>query len=103
MAERYKFRQRSQGEGESIANYRKNKAGKKIPPKRRRVYQMSLKNYPAVSVPILVENRELLMEVDTGSALSCISEKSSKNLFAHLPLESCSVTLRFYDGSKINP
>lgn len=67
------------------------------------VYQMSLKKYPAVSIPVLVNNLTLPMEVDTGSSLSCISEHNYLHLFANFPLKQCRLTLKFYDGSKTTP
>lgn len=67
------------------------------------VYQMSLRNYAPVSLPLSVEGQILMMEIDTGSALSCISKQTYEMYIGTLPLEQCRLSLRFYDGSKIKP
>ncbi|CAK1602222.1 unnamed protein product [Parnassius mnemosyne] len=43
------------------------------------------------------------MEIDTGSALSCISKTTYEDTFNHLPLLPCDLALNFYDGTKIKP
>ncbi|KAL0820594.1 hypothetical protein ABMA28_006437 [Loxostege sticticalis] len=67
------------------------------------VYLMSLGNYKPVSVSIKVCDRLIKMEIDTGSALSCISESTYLQMFSELPLQTCNLSLRFYDGSRIKP
>ncbi|KAG7310777.1 hypothetical protein JYU34_003593 [Plutella xylostella] len=67
------------------------------------VYQMSLRNYQPVSLNILVNNVVLKMEIDTGSALSCISKQTYEACFPSVPLRECVLSLTFYDGSKIRP
>ncbi|CAG9126955.1 unnamed protein product [Plutella xylostella] len=67
------------------------------------IHQMSLREYRPVSLTVKVENIFFKMEVDTGSALSCISKQSYLNHFKHVVLKQCELTLSFYDGSKIKP
>lgn len=67
------------------------------------IMQLSLKEYKPVSLILLVEESNVCMEIDTGSALSCISSQLYRDKFHHKPLLPCSLTLSFYDGSKIRP
>lgn len=67
------------------------------------MYQMSLSKYKPVCITIKVQNRLLNMEVDTGSALSCISKQVYFKLFSELHMKSCCLNLKFYDGSIIKP
>lgn len=67
------------------------------------MYQMALSKYKPVCMEIMVENRLLAMEVDTGSALSCIGRNVYDELFNNLQLNSCNLTLKFYDGSTVQP
>lgn len=67
------------------------------------MYQMSLSEYKPVRIMLSIQNCLLEMEVDTGSALSCISKKVYNELFHNLSLIPCSLNLRFYDGSAIQP
>ncbi|KAJ0171735.1 hypothetical protein K1T71_012498 [Dendrolimus kikuchii] len=43
------------------------------------------------------------MEVDTGTAVSCISTEIYERYFRNNPLEKNKIILNFYDGSKIKP
>ena len=52
-------------------------------------------NHP-ITVEIEVNNRKLLMEVDTGAAVSIISEETQKKLFPGATLEKSSIGLRTY-------
>lgn len=65
------------------------------------VMQMSIKEYKPVRMTLLVENRPLVMEIDTGSAISCISRKMYDDTFSRIPLVSSNLVLSFYDGSKV--
>lgn len=67
------------------------------------MYQMSLSRYKPVCVPVLVNNKEITMEIDTGSALSCISKSIYNEMFNELPLRACRLSLKFYDGSVVRP
>lgn len=67
------------------------------------IYQMSLRDYKPVSLTLLVDRQMLLMEIDTGSALSCINKQVYDSYFSHLALKPCNLTLSFYDGTKTKP
>lgn len=67
------------------------------------IYQMSLRNYPAVSIPINISGIEILMEIDTGSACSCINKQTLEKYFKVFTVKKGSVVFRFYDGSSIKP
>ncbi|KAL0818948.1 hypothetical protein ABMA28_008247 [Loxostege sticticalis] len=67
------------------------------------MYLMSLGNYKPVSIPIKVQNQIIKMEVDTGSALSCISELVYRKMFPKCVLKACNLTLRFYNGMRAKP
>lgn len=67
------------------------------------MYQMSLANYKPVCIKIKVQNCFLKMEVDTGSALSCISRNVYDKCFSKINLNPCHINLRFYDGTVIQP
>ncbi|XP_069358815.1 uncharacterized protein [Maniola hyperantus] len=48
------------------------------------VYQMSLRDYRPVSIIVLLDEKPLVMEIDTGSALSCISKQTYIERFSEL-------------------
>ncbi|XP_069365633.1 uncharacterized protein [Maniola hyperantus] len=48
------------------------------------VYQMSLRDYKPVSIIVLLDEKPLVMEIDTGSALSCISKQTYIERFSEL-------------------
>lgn len=67
------------------------------------VFQMSLADYKPVSVTLSVNGHKLDMEVDTGTACSCISRKTYEKLFKGVELQKCELVFKFYDGSKATP
>ncbi|XP_047517455.1 uncharacterized protein K02A2.6-like isoform X1 [Pieris napi] len=67
------------------------------------IYQMSLAKYKPVCISLLVNDTLLNMEIDTGSALSCISKSTFLKYFNKLKLRSCRLKLKFYDGATIEP
>lgn len=67
------------------------------------MYQMSLAKYKPVCMSLNVNNKKIIMEIDTGSALSCISKSTYRELFNDLILKQCSLNLKFYDGSVVKP
>ncbi len=52
-------------------------------------------------VNFTVNQQDLLMEVDTGAAVSIISHARYKQLFAHVPLEGARVKLKTCTGENI--
>ncbi|KAG7301015.1 hypothetical protein JYU34_015388 [Plutella xylostella] len=65
--------------------------------------QLCLSGYKPVSLPINVDGHRLRMELDTGSAISCISKETYDSLFSNRQLESYNLVLKFYDGSRVRP
>ena len=57
----------------------------------------------SISVTMEVENRELVMERDTGSAVSVIGEKKYHEQLRHVPLESTTLQLHTYTGETVKP
>jgi len=54
-------------------------------------------------VKLDVENKLLNMELDTGSALTIVTESDYKRLWPHIPLTRADLTLRTYTGQKVYP
>lgn len=52
-------------------------------------------------VNFTVNQQDLLMEIDTGAAVSIISQQEYRRSFAHLPLEGARVKLKTYTGECI--
>lgn len=67
------------------------------------MYQMSLAKYKPVCMTMIVQNIALNMEIDTGSALSCINEITYRKYFSQLKVNPCQLKLKFYDGSETQP
>lgn len=66
-------------------------------------HHLCLNDYGAVSVPITIDNHVIHMEIDTGTAVSCINSETYRRYLSHCPLETSELSLRFYDGSKVKP
>ena len=64
---------------------------------------LCLNDYRAVSVPVTIDSKLINMEVDTGTAISCISKNTYQRFFLHLQMSKSNLMLNFYDGSKISP
>ena len=56
-----------------------------------------------ISVTMEVENRELVMELDTGSAVSVIGEEKYREQLRHVPLESTTLQLHTHTGETVKP
>lgn len=67
------------------------------------IFQMSRSCYKPMSIPISVDGRELVMEIDTGASSSCISRRTYEEMFSELDLKPSSVVFKFYDGSRVQP
>ncbi|XP_045537579.1 uncharacterized protein K02A2.6-like [Papilio machaon] len=66
-------------------------------------HHLCLNDYRPVSLPVVVDAVTINMEVDTGSAVSCISADTYNLYFKHHRIQSSALILNFYDGSKIKP
>jgi hypothetical protein len=51
---------------------------------------------PPIKVPLVVDRMSLTMELDTGAAITIVSEKHA--LFSHLPLKESQFLLKTYSG-----
>lgn len=67
------------------------------------IYSVSANGNKAIIIKPLVDNVELSMELDTGSAVSCISNVDYVKYFSGKPLNKSSVILKTYSGEKIIP
>ena len=56
-----------------------------------------------ISVTMEVENRELVMKLDTGSAVSVIGEEKYHDQLRHVPLKSTTLQLHTYTGETVKP
>lgn len=65
------------------------------------LYRVSLSQYKPVSLPICVNGRQLVMEIDTGAAGSFISKKTYELYFKNEMLKKPSSVFRFYDRTKM--
>ena len=54
-------------------------------------------------ITLNVNNSPVLMELDTGSALSIISYEEFSKKFKNVPLQSANLILKAYTGEKISP
>lgn len=50
---------------------------------------------------LVVNDKPLIFEVDTGFAVTIISQKMYKKMFPRLPLHPSSVLLRSYTGNQV--
>lgn len=64
---------------------------------------LCLNGYKPVSLSVNIDNIVVNMEIDTGSAISCISKDTYLRYFQHRKIEPFDLTLKFYDGSRIKP
>lgn len=67
------------------------------------INQFTLSECKPVKITLNVQGENIDMECDTGSAISCISYDSYKKLFPHLPIEPCTLLLRYYTGEIVRP
>ena len=55
---------------------------------------------PPIKVPLSVKGTSLTMELDTGAAVTIVSQKLYNDLLSHLPLEKSQVLLKTYSGEQ---
>ena len=60
-----------------------------------------LKSRP-IAVLVSINGKELNMEVDTGAAVSILSEKTFRKIFPNAVLKPAAVTLRTYTGQRMS-
>ncbi|CAK1585021.1 unnamed protein product [Parnassius mnemosyne] len=64
---------------------------------------MVCSHYKPLFISLTVHGRDVQMECDTGSAISCISYELYKQQFSNLKLNMCSLLLRYYSGEQVKP
>ena len=52
-------------------------------------------------VPVVIENHEIMMEIDTGAAISIMSSTEYSNHLAHGKLLPCETRLKTYTGEAV--
>ena len=57
---------------------------------------------PPIKVPLSVEGKLLSMELDTGAAVTIVSEKQYNDFFSNLPLKKSQVLLKTYSGEQLS-
>ena len=62
------------------------------------LYQVSNKSLHPITVDLEINKKKLTMEIDTGAAVSIISEKTRKKIFPNAVLSKSSVLLKTYTG-----
>ena len=65
------------------------------------LHKMGTQSSPPVEVDVVVNGTSLTMEVDTGAAVSIISEKTRRALLPHLKLHASDLVLRTYTEEPI--
>ena len=53
------------------------------------------------TVPVVIENEEIVMEIDTGAAISIMSSADYSNYLSHVKLLPCDTTLKTYTGGAV--
>ena len=57
---------------------------------------------PPIKVPLSVEGKLLSMELDTGAAVTIVSEKQYNDFFSNLPLKKSQVLFKTYSGEQMS-
>ncbi|XP_037299019.1 uncharacterized protein K02A2.6-like [Manduca sexta] len=66
-------------------------------------YNIRYDNYKPIVIMIRVNCKDVLMEIDSGSSISAMSDFFYKQNFCHLNLSPCNVKMCFYNGHRIIP
>ena len=65
------------------------------------IHKLSIRGTHPIKVKLQIQGKPLSMEVDTGAAVSVVSEDTYKELFFDLPLKRASVCLKTFTGEQI--
>ena len=65
------------------------------------LYHDKLSSDKPLEVDLQLEGKPLRMEVDTGAAVSLVSEETYRSLFPTVPLQSSMTKLRTYSGEPL--
>lgn len=67
------------------------------------LYWLNKNTYKPILHKLIIETQEITMEIDTGSAISCVSESLYLNKFRHLFLKPSDIKLKYYTGETFEP
>ena len=56
---------------------------------------------PPIKVPLIINDASITMELDTGAAVTIISEKDFKQFFENTPLSKSELLLKTYSGDRL--
>ncbi|XP_028169209.1 uncharacterized protein LOC114359144 [Ostrinia furnacalis] len=65
--------------------------------------KITLNDCKPILISLIIDNRSVNMECDTGSAVSCISQEMYFKKFSHLKIKPCNLVLRYYTGETVKP
>ena len=65
------------------------------------IYMVGSSTMPPIKIPLLVDNVLLEMELDTGAAITIISEVKYKEHFSETKLRESSTLLKTYSGERL--
>ena len=65
------------------------------------LYKVGSRSSDLISVPMLLNGKELAMEVDTGTVLSVISESTRQTVFPEEPLHPSKLILKTYTDEQM--
>ncbi|UYV60624.1 K02A2.6-like [Cordylochernes scorpioides] len=65
-------------------------------------FKIGIKTENPVMISNEINSRKCEMKLDTGSAVSIVSEKTFKELFLNKIVKPCNLILRIYDGTKLS-
>ena len=57
---------------------------------------------PPIKVPLVINDKPVCMELDTGAAITIMSEKQYKELFPEVELRESNVLLKTYSGVRLS-
>ena len=65
------------------------------------IFTVQSTTQPSIKVDLKVNNVEVVMELDTGTSLTIMSEKTLKHKLPHLELQPSAVILKRYSGEQL--
>ena len=67
------------------------------------INSLSINQCNPIMISLNVNNRNIEMECDTGSAISCISYQMYKRMFPTIKIQPCTLVLKYYTGELVRP
>ena len=65
------------------------------------LYTLGNSQVSSISISVIMNDNPVVMEIDTGAAVSLISDTTYKSLFPEVPLRASSVSLRTYTSESV--